>query len=178
YGPGDFDAKERQMQKLPSYKTVFNDLYPQLRVAKTEILAAKEKKTEAEIVMLAGKIANGSANGEELTEQELAFAAAINPGWEEKVAIYEAQARIHNSLSAFNNLGAAYLNLANRTINRSEKNILLTKAQKSFENAIGVGESASAYHNLGQSYLLMGDYISAYEAFYKASSLAEENEEL
>src|SRR5690606_27699596 len=31
---------------------------------------------------------------------------------------------------------------------------------------------------LGHTYLLAGDYVSAYESFYKASSMAEENQEL
>src|SRR5690606_1035230 len=110
------------------------------------------------ISLLAGQIARGSADGEELTEEELAFAASINPGWGEKAAIYEAQARIHNSPLAFNNLGAAYLNQANRTVDRVEKNNLLSKAQKAFENAIAMGENAPAYHNLGQSHLLAGNY--------------------
>lgn len=178
YGPGDFDEKERQMQKLPSYKTVFQDLYPQLRIAKTEILAAKEKKTEAEIAVLAAQIVRGDARGDELTEEELAFAASINPSWNEKVAIYEAQARIHNSVPAYNNLGVAYLNQANRTADRTAKNNLLSQAQKALHQAITMEESAAAYHNLGHSHLLAGDYVSAYEAFYKASPLSEGNESL
>lgn len=178
YGAGDFDEKERQLQRLPSYKTVFNDLYPQLRIAKTEILTVKDKKSEAEISLLAGQIARGTARGEELTEEELAFAASINPGLGEKVAIYEALATTYSSPLAHNNLGTAYLNQANRTVNRSEKNSLLSKAQISFENANAAEESAAAFHNLGHTHLLRGDYVSAYEAFYKASSLAEGNEEL
>src|SRR5690606_40130595 len=35
-----------------------------------------------------------------------------------------------------------------------------------------------AYHNLGHVHLLTGDYTSAYEAFYKVTSLAEGNNEL
>lgn len=178
YGQGDFDEKERQMQRLPSYKTVFNDLYPLLRIAKTEILAVKDKKTEAEISLLAGQIARGSANTEELTEDELAFAASINPGWGEKVAIYEALASTYNSTLAQNNLGVSYINQAIRTANRSEKNDLLKKAQNAFEKANATEENAAAFHNLGQTHLLTGDYLSAYDAFYKASSLAEGNEEL
>jgi hypothetical protein len=178
YGDGDFDAKEKKMQQLPTYKTVFNDLYPQLRIAKTEILTTKDKKTEAEISLLAGQIARGSASGNELTEEELAFAASITPSLGDKIAIYEAQANTYNSPKAHNNLGVAYLNQANRTVEVSEKNSLITKAQNSFQKANETEENAYALHNLGHTYLLTGDYVSAYEAFYKASSLAEANPEL
>src|SRR5690606_20802781 len=79
YGDGDFDAKERRMQQLSTYKTVFNDLYPQLRIAKTQILTNKDKRSEAEIALLAGRIVKGQAQGNALAEEELAYAAAINP---------------------------------------------------------------------------------------------------
>jgi hypothetical protein len=178
YGEGDFDEKERKLQQLPGYKTVFNDLYPQLRIAKTEILTTKEKKSEAEISLLSSKIVGGSASGEELTEEELAYAASINPGLGEKAAVYEALAATYDSPMAHNNLGVAYLNRSNRTIDRAERNSLLSKAQDSFQKTVAREENAYAFHNLGHTYLLTGDYRSAYEAFYKASSLVEDNEDL
>ena len=178
YGEGDFDAKEKRLQQLSTYKTVFADLYPQLRIAKTEILTNKDKRSEAEISLLAGRIVKGQAEGRALTEEELAFAASINPGLGEKVAVYEALAAAYDSPMAHNNLGVAYLNQANRSINNAEKNALLAKARRSFESANADGESAYAYHNLGHIHLLSGDYASAYESFYKASSLVEGNEEL
>lgn len=173
YGGGDFDAKERRMQQLPTYKTVFNDLYPQLRIAKTQILTTKDKKSEAEISLLASRIVNGSEEGNALSEEELAFAASITPSLDEKVAIYEAQVSAYHSPLAHNNLGVAYLNQANRSLSIGEKNAILARARRSFEEANENEENAYAYHNLGHIYLLSGDYISAYEAFYKASSLSE-----
>src|SRR5690606_26915314 len=138
----------------------------------------KDKKTEAEISLLAGQIARGSASGEELTEEEMAFAASVTPSLGDKVAIYEAQASTYDSPKAHNNLGVAYLNQANRAVQVSEKNNLIAKAQSSFQKANAKEENAFALHNLGHTYLLAGDYVSAYESFYKASSMAEENQEL
>src|SRR5690606_30733534 len=116
YEEGDFDAKEKRMQQLPTYKTVFNDLYPQLRIAKTEILTNKDKRSEAEISLLAGRIAKGQSQGDTLSEEELAYAAAITPSLGEKVAIYEALAASFDSPRSHNNLGVAYLNQANRAV--------------------------------------------------------------
>lgn len=178
YEEGDFDAKEKRMQQLPTYKTVFNDLYPQLRIAKTEILTNKDKRSEAEISLLAGRIAKGQSQDDTLSEEELAYAAAITPSLGEKVAIYEALAASFDSPRSHNNLGVAYLNQANRAVSTSERNSLLANARRAFEKANANEENAYAYHNLGHVHLLSGDYPSAYEAFYKASSLAEENDEL
>src|SRR5690606_25680546 len=113
-----------------------------------------------------------------LSQEELAYAASINPSIGEKVAIYEALAASYDSPMAHNNLGVAYLNQANRSLNNSEKNTLLANARRAFEKANANEENAYAYHNLGHIHLLSGDYVSAYEAFYKASSLAEGNDEL
>lgn len=178
YGDGDFDAKEKKMQQLPTYKTVFKDLYPQLRIAKTEILTTKDKKSEAEIALLAGRIVRGAAEDTSLTEEEIAFAASVTPGLKEKAAIYEAQASAYDSPLAHNNLGVTYLNQANRSLNVGERNALLAKARSAFEKANAGEENAYAYHNLGHVHLLTGDYTSAYEAFYKVTSLAEGNNEL
>src|SRR5690606_20742235 len=51
-GPGDFEAKEKQMQRLSTYRQVFRDIYPDLRRARTEILKVVEKKPEADIAVL------------------------------------------------------------------------------------------------------------------------------
>src|SRR5690606_24159409 len=91
---------------------------------------------------------------------------------------YQAQASTYDSPKAHNNLGVAYLNQANRAVQVSEKNNLIAKAQSSFQKANAKEENAFALHNLGHTYLLAGDYVSAYESFYKASSMAEENQEL
>ncbi|MEQ9007936.1 MAG: hypothetical protein RLP12_08640, partial [Ekhidna sp.] len=66
-GSGSFVEKEKEMQKLSTYKKVFNDVYPGLRSAKTEVLTVKPKKSNAEIAVLAKAIVNGEAEADTLT---------------------------------------------------------------------------------------------------------------
>ncbi|KEO72395.1 OmpA family protein [Anditalea andensis] len=175
-GSGDFDAKERAMQSLPSYRTVFNDLYPQMRIAKTEILTTKDKKSEAEISSLSNQIVRGSITAEELTEDEMGYAAALEPSLITKQRIYEKQVEAYNSPMAHNNLGVVYLNLARRSASSSERNDLLNKAIRSFEAANAEGKNGYATHNLGQVYLLRGDYQTAYKHLSDASTMSTEDD--
>lgn len=170
-GPGDFDSKERAMQRLPTYRRVFNDLYPKLRIARTEILTTKDKKTEAEISTLSNQIVRGNLTADELTEEEMGYAAALEPSLTSKQRIYEAQAAAYNSPMAHNNLGVVYLNQASRSASSSDKNDLLNKAIRSFEAANADGRNGYATHNLGQVYLMRGDYQTAYKHFSDASTM-------
>lgn len=176
-GPGDFDSKERAMQRLPSYRRVFNDLYPQLRIARTEILTTKDKKTEAEISTLSNQIVRGNLTADQLTEEEMGYAAALEPSLNSKQRIYEAQAEAYNSPMAHNNLGVVYLNQASRTASSSEKNDLLNKAIRSFEVANANGRNGYATHNLGQVYLMRGDFQTAYKHFSDASTMSAEGDD-
>jgi tetratricopeptide (TPR) repeat protein len=170
-GPGDFDSKERAMQRLPTYRRVFNDLYPKLRIAKTEILTTKDKKSEAEISTLSNQIVRGNLTADQLSEEEMGYAAALEPSLNTKQRIYEAQVQAYNSPMAHNNLGVVYLNQASRTASSSEKNDLLNKAIRSFEAANASGRNGYATHNLGQVYLMRGDFQTAYKYFSDASTM-------
>ncbi|HRW98636.1 MAG TPA: hypothetical protein P5280_04065, partial [Cyclobacteriaceae bacterium] len=87
-GAGTFEEQERQLKKLPTYRKVFKDVYPGLRTAKTEILTIKDKKTDAEISVLAKQITQGSMNADTLSFEEMMYAATLTPSLEEKEAIY------------------------------------------------------------------------------------------
>lgn len=64
---GTFEAQEKQMKKLSTYKKVFKDVYPGLRTAKTEILTIKDKKTDAEIAVLAKQVTQNSVSADTLS---------------------------------------------------------------------------------------------------------------
>jgi tetratricopeptide (TPR) repeat protein len=175
-GPGDFDSKEREMRQLPTYQTVFNDLYPKMRIAKTEILTTKDKRTEAEIAILSSQIAQGTVNADSISEEELAYAGALNPSLRTKEEIYRAQVEGFDSPMAHNNLGVVYLNRANRAANQTEKDEYIREAISSFEKANQNGDNAYALHNLGQAYLLLGDNETSYKYLSDASTRSEDDE--
>ncbi len=108
---GDFPSQQKQLEKLKTYKKVFKDVYPGLRTAKTEILTIKQKKTDAEISVLAKQIAQGGSL-DQLSFEELMYAGTLTPSIDEKIAIYTAATKKGTYWNAHNNLGAAYIQQA------------------------------------------------------------------
>jgi transposase-like protein len=111
-GTGSFVEKEKEMKKLATYKKVFNDVYPGLRTAKTEVLTVKPKKSNAQIAVLAKAITTGDAAVDTLTIEELMYSATLTPSLEEKAAIYKAAADKSGMWQAHNNLGAVHIQMA------------------------------------------------------------------
>jgi tetratricopeptide (TPR) repeat protein len=168
-GSGDFETKERALSKLPSYKKIFNDLYPDLRAAKTEILTVIEKRTDAEISVLAKQIAEGSIPASTLSYGELAYAAYLTPSLKEKAAIYEATVKTYDNWAAHNNLGAVYLNMAVDGEGNMTSN--LEKAVTQFEISLNKKNNAYAKGNMGSTELMQGNAEKAYASVSDAVAM-------
>ncbi len=171
-GAGSFEDKEDALHKLSSYKKIFKNVYPDLRTAQTEILTVKEKKTNAEIAVLAKSITNGSVSADTLSDEELSFAATLTPTLSEKESIYTAATKKNDSWSSHNNLGAVYLQMA---AEGSGGNV--EKAITQFEIANKKQESAQGFINLATAYMMQGNTAQAYDALKKAESLSPSNED-
>lgn len=178
-GSGDFESKEKQLQKLPTYKKVFKDVYPDLRAAKTEVLTVKDKKSDAEISVLSKKVAEGNAAaGDSLNQEELLYSATLTPSLEEKAAIYKAATKKYDeSPVAHNNYGAVHLELAMKA-EGNQMNTLVEQGITHLELSNKKKENAEAYANLATAYTMQGNYEKAYEAATKANemSLGSDNE--
>jgi hypothetical protein len=170
-GSGSFEEKENRLSKIPSYSKVFNDLYPKLRVAKTEIFTVKEKKSEAEIAVLAKNIAEGKEAASKLSKEELYYAASITPSLKEREAIFKAATKAHPNWVSHNNLGATYMEMAVKAGSESEKGAYLQQAIAQFEISMKMQESAEVNNNLGVVYLLQGNNAKANQALKRADEL-------
>lgn len=165
-GEGSFEDKEKELQKVDGYDKVFDEVYPTLRTAQTEILTVKEKKTPAEIAVLAKQIVAGEANADTLKMEEMLFAASMTPSLEEKEGIYMAATKKGESWVAHNNLAATYLEMAlNGDASKAED------ALTQLEIAGNLNGSAShVTANKGAAYMLQGEYDQAYGALSDASN--------
>lgn len=167
-GGGSFEDKEKALQKLDSYKATFKDVYPSLRIAKTEVLTVKAKKTQAEIAVLAKAVADGSASADTLTNGELLYAASLTPSLSEKAAIYLAATKKSGSAVAHNNLGAVYLDMAQE----KDMNANVEKAITQFEISANKNKTPEVSANLATAYLMQGNSEKALEAITQASANA------
>jgi tetratricopeptide (TPR) repeat protein len=161
-GSGSFEDKEDALHKLASYNKVFKDLYPELRRARTEILTVIEKRTDAEISVLAKQIAEGKLPADTLSYGELAYAAYLTPSVKEKIAIYEAAVKVYDNWACHNNLGASYLNAAIE--GQGNVNSTLDKAIAQLEIAANKKKNAYSLGNMASVELMQGNAEKAYES--------------
>ncbi len=159
-GAGTFEEKEDALQDVEGYKKVFDDVYPGLRSAKTEILKLIEKKSPAEIAVLAKQVVNGEAPADTLSTEEMMFAAAQTPSLEEKESIYKAVIDKDGNWAAHNNLGATYIEMAMRG-DASKLDAALTQLEIAKNKESGAAEISL---NMASIYVMQGDDDQAYDA--------------
>ncbi|WP_245553376.1 tetratricopeptide repeat protein [Echinicola vietnamensis] len=175
YADESYEHKVEQLKEIPSYQRFSKERFAQMQLAKIMVMMAQDRRSDPEISAMANKYINGTATGDELTEAELARAATFNPGLKDKQLIYEAMLKQHGSALAYNNLGVVYLNQAHRMIKISDKNNKVNEAMRLFRMSNEIRESPQAMHNMGQAYLMWGDYGAAYLEISKANARAENN---
>lgn len=164
-----FEETEEQLSKLSYYKKMVDNLYPELRFSKTEIWSVKEKKTDAEISILAKGIANGSLSKDTLSPEELLYAATLTPLMDEKEAIYKAAVKNNDSWEANNNLGAIYLEKGMTAVSKNEASSLYKQALTQFELSLKKKSSAEALNNKAAVQLLTGKRDEAIQTYVLAS---------
>lgn len=167
-GAGDFEDKEKNLQKLDSYSTLLKDIYPPLRTAKTEILTVIEKKPNSEIAILAKGIADGSVSQDTLSNQELLFAGTLTPSLSEKEAIYKAATKKNPSYIAHNNLGATYLEMAKAASSDADRNKYVDMAITQLDIAANKRQGPEVLLNQASAYLMQGNNDKAYETLASA----------
>jgi len=156
---GTFVEQERQLKKLPTYRKVFKDVYPGLRTAKTEILTIKDKKTDAEISVLAKQITQGNMKADTLSFAEMMYAATLTPSLEEKEAIYTAATKKGTNWNAHNNLGAVYIAMA--MADKSKATDMTSKAAAQLDIAAKLKETPEVHANLASVSLMQGNPYKA-----------------
>ncbi|WP_323757056.1 tetratricopeptide repeat protein [Roseivirga sp.] len=174
-GSGSFEQKEKQLQKLGTYKQVFKDIYPQLRTAKTEVLTIKPKKSREEIITLAKSIAQGRGSADQLSGEELAYAASFSPSLEEKKSIYEAAAKKNDTWAVHNNLGAVTMEMAMTASGRDKTN-MLRDAINHFEISNQKNANVQAQANLGMAQAMQNNNQAALDALNKALTMNPGND--
>jgi len=163
---GTFESQEKQMHSLKSYRKIFKDVYPKLRTAKTEILVVKDKKTDAEISVLAKQVTQGAVSADTLSFEEMMYGATLTPSLEEKAAIYTAATKKGSNWNAHNNLGAVYI--AQAMENSSDAAALADKAQAQLEIAAKLKDAPEVHANLASVEMLKGNAYAAYNHATKA----------
>ena len=171
-GSGDFVSKELKLQTLSFYRTLFREIYPPLRAGKAEILQIKDEPSDAEIMVMSQKAANGE-EVDGLNSKMVAFAASMSPDLQEKEKMYQAAIKMDDSYSAYNNLGATYMEMAVQASSESDKMSFVEKAISNFKLSVQKQQSTEAKVNLASAQLLSGDVEAAEATLSGASGSGE-----
>lgn len=166
-----FETQLREMQRLNTYTKVSRSLFPKLRTVKISAVYENTGFSDPEVSASVYKLLNegNSLNG--FSKEQLIYAGQVAKRLKEKEQIYSVLNEMNKSELSLNNLGVVYLNQAQRELNLREKNQLISKAITLFREANRLNPNSFSFHNLGQAYLLRGDYFEAYVAISEASSL-------
>lgn len=167
-GSGSFEDKEKELRKVDGYDKVFDELYPSLRTAQTEILTVKEKKSPAQIAVLAKQITSDEVSSDTLSNEELMYSATLTPSLDEKVAIYMAATKKSGSAAAHNNLAATYLEMAMTDSDNRSK--LVQDAITQLEIAANKDKTSEVSANMASAYMMQRDYSNAAIAVAEAEN--------
>lgn len=154
----DPEQREEEIKKLSvAYKTLADEILPQLRRSKMSLVVKVTGRTDEEIAKMAKE------NPSSLTEEELLYAATLTNDYVEKQAIYTAAADKYKSVRAYNNLGYAYYQQG-----------MLDNAKRCFEKAAELeADNATVNYNLGLCALANGEDDKAEEYFGKAGGVGK-----
>ena len=166
-----FDTQFREMQRLSTYNKVSRDLFPRLRQAKVSAVYENTGFSDPEVAASVYKLLNNGTSLEGLTNEQLVYAGQVAKRLQEKEDIYNLLNEKDKSELSLNNLGVVYLNQAQRELDLKTKNQLISRAINLFKDANRMNANSYSFHNLGQAYLLRGDYFEAYVAISEASAL-------
>ena len=170
-GGGSYEDKQSALEKLSFYQRMLQSLYPSLRVAQTTVMTVKPKKTQAEILTLAQKIAAKEISAETLSQEELLYAATLTPSEKERLAIYQAASDHFDTWETRTNLAAALIQQSFMKSTEAERNQSLDEATTHLEVAEKASPtSAEVTANLALIYLIQGNIERAYEMIQRAAS--------
>ncbi|HPW66164.1 MAG TPA: hypothetical protein PLS84_03665 [Salinivirgaceae bacterium] len=178
----DAEQREKEIKNLSAaYKVIADEILPQLRRSKMTLLVDVIGKSDAEIDSLA------NVKAEELSVEELLYAATLTEDLAKKEAIYTKATELYASdYRAFNNLGvvkyeqgdvaaagrsfakALELDPKNAAVNFNSGLVALAngddaKAEEYFGNAGGVGDALD--HVNGAIAIKKADYKKAVQLF-------------
>lgn len=170
-----FEEQLAEMRKMSSYNKVSKELFPKLRAAKITVTFLNARLSDPEISANIFKLIQEGNSLDNITKENLVYAGHKAVRLSEKEVIYLKLVELYNSELGYNNLGVVYLNQAHRELDLRERNILISKALEMIRQSNKLKTTSISMHNLGQAYLLRGDYFEAYVSISEASAL-ERNE--
>ena len=167
-------AKLSALKKTNSYDYIERYIFPGLRTANVEFNYNRSRRPDYELYILAKKIADGKADADELTEEELQYAATLTPLLAEKRKFYEAAVKSTDKWPAYYNLGVVYNEMARKEFRPEAKKALLERAIHNLTFAGFRNPTPEVYYSLASAYHQRGDLLEALQYYDYAIKLGSD----
>ncbi len=168
---GDFVENAQELQNKPYYSTLFNEVYPKMRYAKTQVKKPGAVKGLPEMSAMVKKMQAGELEADQMTEQEFLYVAANTPDLDERLAILMTAAKNYQTWKVHNNIGATLLDIALLKNDMSK----VDPAIEQFTASMGKRETGEAAYNMAMAYSMKGDDAKMEEFLNKAVQLGSDN---
>lgn len=165
------DAKLKALKQAQAFDYMERYIYPGLRTATVEFNYNRSRKSDYELYILAKKIAEGKADADELTEEELQYAATLTPLLVDKRKFYEAAVKSTDKWPAYYNLGVVYNEMARKEYRPEAKKSLLDRAIHNLTFAGFRNPTPQVYYSLASAYHQRGDMLEALQYYDYAIKL-------
>lgn len=166
--------KIKALKQTQAYDYIERYIYPGLRTASVEFNYNRSRKPDYQLYILAKKIAEEKADADELTEEELQYAATLTPLLAEKRKLYEAAVKSTDKWPAYYNLGVVYNEMARKDYRPEAKKALLDKAIHNLSFAGFRNPTPQVYYSLASAYHQRGDMLEALQYYDYAIKLGAE----
>ncbi len=163
--------KLQALQQLPVFTYVKEYIYPSLRSAQLEVDYNRSRKSDYELFILAKKVATDKTTPDQLSEDELQYAATLTPLLAEKRRLYEAAVKTTDKWPAYYNLGVVYNEMARKEYRKEAKLALLNSAVQNLTYAGFRNPSAQTYYSLASAYHQLGNVTEALKNYEYAIRL-------
>lgn len=168
---GDFVENAQELQNKPYYKTLFDEVFPKMRYAKTQVKKSGAVKDLPEMSVMVKKMQAGELAADQLTEQEFLYVAANTPDLDERMAILMTAAKNYQTWKVHNNIGATLLDVALLKNDMSK----VDPAIEQFTASMGKRETGEAAYNMAMAYAMKKDNAKMEEYLAKAVQLGSDN---
>ncbi|SMP28893.1 hypothetical protein SAMN06265367_10671 [Algoriphagus winogradskyi] len=167
----DYQTQSQALRKISGFNQVASDLFPNLRVAKIEVVAKPLLGLNQAQSMILQKALEQSNGNSELDMADWAIAGETTPRLEDKAKIYSKMTELFRSVIPYNNLAVVKMRLAQRTLDQEAKDALWKEANELLYQAAKIDTNPYVLHNQGQIMVLQGKTWEAYKKLSDASVL-------
>ena len=170
--PGSLEEKANRLHTIgkANYSLLESEVFSKLSSARIGILAVVEKLSPQQINDKVSRILNDEIASTELTPDQLLYGANSLDDLVEQIKIYSIGVDVYGRWDFHQNLGASFLKRAKIARDEDKKSEFISKALNHLKISSLERLSFQALTNIGEAFIMLGEFDEARKVFDKLSS--------